>query len=217
MDEAAVGGDMDRGPQTDPSGDVEDVPSVPQGRAARRRQRARWKKNQRRAVVATAVALVGGGLTLASTNRQSSDQTQAATAPTVPGANAPEEQAAQDAQPTSTQPDAHRSSPTPPTRSSAPEGTQRRYTTASLYGTPPKAQSDASAPPRTTVSDPQPQSIATPSGSTVSDTTDTVNTTPTQTPAPATTSGTDSGTSQARTEPTTTSPQEICLLVLCLG
>ncbi|MET9956171.1 hypothetical protein ABZ135_32150 [Streptomyces sp. NPDC006339] len=35
------------------------------GRAARRRQRARWKKHQRRALAATAVALVGGGLTIA--------------------------------------------------------------------------------------------------------------------------------------------------------
>ncbi|WP_435833245.1 SCO2400 family protein [Streptomyces chengbuensis] len=36
-----------------------------QGRAARRRQLARWKKHRRRAAAATAVALVGGGLTIA--------------------------------------------------------------------------------------------------------------------------------------------------------
>ncbi|MFI1468983.1 hypothetical protein [Streptomyces wuyuanensis] len=36
-----------------------------QGRAARRRQLARWKKHRRRAAAATAVALVGGGLTVA--------------------------------------------------------------------------------------------------------------------------------------------------------
>ncbi|MEU2264305.1 hypothetical protein ABZ557_29450 [Streptomyces sp. NPDC019645] len=35
------------------------------GRAARRRQLARWKKHRRRAAAATAVALVGGGLTIA--------------------------------------------------------------------------------------------------------------------------------------------------------
>ncbi|QNP75387.1 hypothetical protein IAG44_42295 [Streptomyces roseirectus] len=51
------------------------------GRAARRRQRERWKKTQRRALVATAVALVGGGLTVASMNRQTPDRTQAASAP----------------------------------------------------------------------------------------------------------------------------------------
>ncbi|MFE2595648.1 hypothetical protein ACFXCZ_03945 [Streptomyces sp. NPDC059396] len=38
---------------------------VTEGRAARRRELARWKKQRRRAVVASTVALVGGGLTLA--------------------------------------------------------------------------------------------------------------------------------------------------------
>ncbi|MET9911783.1 hypothetical protein ABZZ74_34110 [Streptomyces sp. NPDC006476] len=61
--------------------DMEDVPSAPAGRAARRRQRARWKKNQRRAVVATAVALVGGGLTVASMDRGSGDHSQASAGP----------------------------------------------------------------------------------------------------------------------------------------
>lgn len=44
---------------------VEGTTASGQGRAARRRQLARWKKHRRRAVVATAVALVGGGLTVA--------------------------------------------------------------------------------------------------------------------------------------------------------
>ncbi|MEU3513105.1 hypothetical protein ABZ733_35680 [Streptomyces longwoodensis] len=70
--------DHARGPDT---GDVSDAPPAPQGRAARRRQRVRWKKSQRRAVVATAVALVGGGLTLASLDRHAPDRTQAAAAP----------------------------------------------------------------------------------------------------------------------------------------
>ncbi|MET8898163.1 SCO2400 family protein [Streptomyces albogriseolus] len=55
------------------------------GRAARRRQLARWKKTQRRALVATAVALVGGGITLASTDRGGNDRAQAATAPDLHG------------------------------------------------------------------------------------------------------------------------------------
>ncbi|MFD3734293.1 hypothetical protein [Streptomyces sp. NPDC058632] len=59
--------------------------SAPTGRAARRRQLTRWKKTQRRALVATAVAFVGGGLTLASTDRGSGDRAQAATAPEVSG------------------------------------------------------------------------------------------------------------------------------------
>ncbi|MFB8244404.1 hypothetical protein ACFC5X_05030 [Streptomyces sp. NPDC055952] len=53
----------------------------PQGRAARRRQMARWKKNQRRAVVATAVALVGGGLTVAAVHGNGTPGVQAATTP----------------------------------------------------------------------------------------------------------------------------------------
>ncbi|MDX3452166.1 hypothetical protein PV396_09475 [Streptomyces sp. ME02-8801-2C] len=62
--------------------DGPDAPSpAPTGRAARRRQRERWKKTQRKALVATAVALVGGGMTVASLNRQTPDRTQAASAP----------------------------------------------------------------------------------------------------------------------------------------
>lgn len=55
------------------------------GRAARRRQMTRWKKTQRRALVATAVALVGGGLTVSSMDRGSGDSAQAATAPDFKG------------------------------------------------------------------------------------------------------------------------------------
>ncbi|MFI0503350.1 hypothetical protein ACH3WN_10850 [Streptomyces albogriseolus] len=55
------------------------------GRAARRRQLARWRKTQRRALVATAVALVGGGITLASTDRGGNDRAEAATAPDLHG------------------------------------------------------------------------------------------------------------------------------------
>ncbi|MYR61023.1 hypothetical protein GTY54_33965, partial [Streptomyces sp. SID625] len=63
--------------------DLPDLPDLPQvrerpGRAARRRQLARWKKTQRRALVATAVALVGGGLTVASMERGGGDRAQAA-------------------------------------------------------------------------------------------------------------------------------------------
>ncbi|QYX78693.1 SCO2400 family protein [Streptomyces akebiae] len=75
--------------------DVEGVPVAPRGRAARRRQLARWKKNQRRAVVATAVALVGGGLTVMSMDRQSTDRTQAATAPDAESLGSVEEQRSQ--------------------------------------------------------------------------------------------------------------------------
>ncbi|MEG8280211.1 SCO2400 family protein [Streptomyces sp. AHA2] len=62
-------------------GAIEGSVGRPQGRAARRRQMARWKKNQRRAVVATAVALVGGGLTVAAVNGNATPGVQAATTP----------------------------------------------------------------------------------------------------------------------------------------
>ncbi|MGW1410335.1 SCO2400 family protein [Streptomyces sp. NPDC002403] len=56
---------------------------APQGRAARRRQLARWKKHRRRAVLASTVALVGGGLTLAvlPSRPSTAHSTQASTAP----------------------------------------------------------------------------------------------------------------------------------------
>ncbi|GAA4002098.1 SCO2400 family protein [Streptomyces plumbiresistens] len=222
--EVAAGGGMDEVPQSDPSGGPEGGPIAPQGRAARRRQRARWKKNQRKAVVATAVALIGGGLTLASMDRQSGDRTQAAMAPKDPAMGGVEEQAAQDARPTSTQPDIQRSSPTPPTQSPASDHPDRQQATASLPTTPPNTRPDAAAPPRTTeMSQPQPQTTAPSSDGTVSDSTDTADATPAQTPAPAATAAaggsdaTDSGTSPASTAPTTTSPSQVCLLVLCIG
>ena len=116
-DEAAVAADLEEAPQTDPYGDIEGATPAPQGRAARRRQMARWKKNQRRAVVATAVALVGGGLTVASMDRQSAARAQAATAPDVETMGTADEQATEQPRPSSTQPETHVSSHTPPAQS----------------------------------------------------------------------------------------------------
>ncbi|MFM9692152.1 SCO2400 family protein [Streptomyces europaeiscabiei] len=96
--------------------DVEGVPAAPQGRAARRRQVARWKKNQRRAVVATAVALVGGGLTVLGMDRQSTDRTQAATAPDAESLGSVEEQGSQRGRTPATETDdARRTADTPTT------------------------------------------------------------------------------------------------------
>ncbi|KFG01953.1 hypothetical protein IQ62_04435 [Streptomyces scabiei] len=96
--------------------DVEGVPAAPQGRAARRRQVARWKKNQRRAVVATAVALVGGGLTVLGMDRQSTDRTQAATAPDAETLGSVEEQGSQRGRTPATETDdARRTADTPTT------------------------------------------------------------------------------------------------------
>ncbi|MDX3777389.1 SCO2400 family protein [Streptomyces europaeiscabiei] len=96
--------------------DVAGVPAAPQGRAARRRQVARWKKNQRRAVVATAVALVGGGLTVLGMDRQSTDRTQAATAPDSESLGSVEEQGSQRGRTPATETDdARRTADTPTT------------------------------------------------------------------------------------------------------
>ncbi|MDH6626251.1 hypothetical protein M2271_004068 [Streptomyces sp. LBL] len=245
-DETAVGVGVESAPSSDASGHFDGVSPLPEGRAARRRQRARWKKNQRRAVVATAVALVGGGVTLASMDRQSGDRTQAAAAPKGPDMGTLAEQTLQDGRPTSPQPDAHRSSPTAPVQSPAPDLPRQQYSTDSVRTTP-SAQPDAAAPPRAGVrSTAQPQSTAPSSGATAPDRTDPAHTTvtqPTQTPAPAATGGTDngngntngntntndsgsgsgktgetgSGASQATPPSAATSPSEICLLVLCIG
>lgn len=62
-----------------------------QGRAARRRQLARWKKYRRRAVAATAFALVGGTVTatLLQNNRPATAHAQASTSPDPETVSAP--------------------------------------------------------------------------------------------------------------------------------
>ncbi|WP_443071708.1 SCO2400 family protein [Streptomyces sp. WMMC940] len=62
-----------------------------QGRAARRRQLARWRKHRRRAAAATAVALVGGGLTFAalSNGKPSASHAQASAPPEPASAATP--------------------------------------------------------------------------------------------------------------------------------
>ncbi|MEU6351894.1 hypothetical protein ABZ896_21535 [Streptomyces sp. NPDC047072] len=95
----------------DPYDGTEGLPVSPTGRAARRRQRERWKKTQRRALVATAVALVGGGLTVASMERQSTDRTQAASAPDREVMGGAEDVAVEPASDTATTPGTHQSTP----------------------------------------------------------------------------------------------------------
>ncbi|MFJ6386492.1 hypothetical protein ACIQJT_02670 [Streptomyces sp. NPDC091972] len=111
---------------TDPgvaSEDVVDGPVVTEGRAARRRQRARWKKSQRKAVVATAVALVGGGLTVTAMSQQSDTRTQAATSPDSRAMGMAELPTSDDAQPAATPATAQRPSTATP---AAKTGAHRR-------------------------------------------------------------------------------------------
>ncbi|MEU0966834.1 hypothetical protein ABZ357_15965 [Streptomyces sp. NPDC005917] len=187
------------------------VSSASLGRAARRRQRARWKKNQRRAVVATAVALVGGGLTVASLDRQSTDRAQAATAPDNAPMGVADEQATEPTPAASTPTGRHRApDPTPSARSTATANTPHEQIAGTPRATPTPRQLTA-APPRSAAASPaQPQAAA--SGATA---TATVPSQPAATPTP--TAGGNTQTPTASPAPTATSPSGLCLLVLCIG
>ncbi|WP_236068026.1 SCO2400 family protein [Streptomyces brasiliscabiei] len=127
--------DVDAHADADPDVDLDGVPVAPQGRAARRRQMARWKKNQRRAVVATAVALVGGGLTVMGMDRQSTDRTQAATAPDAESLGSVEEQGSQGGRTSSaTETDDTRRTPDAPTTWTPSGDTSRDRSTANRSG-----------------------------------------------------------------------------------
>ncbi|MFF7314108.1 hypothetical protein [Streptomyces sp. NPDC008137] len=230
-------------PDTDPSDGhgsagtaaADDYQAPQQGRAARRRQLARWKKNQRRAVVATAVALVGGGLTVAAMKGDAKPGVQAATAPedTTMGGAAGEAPAY--TEPTSSQYETPRTSPTtPPQAGRASRHQQPRA--ADPRTTPKDTRTDAAATPRELP-------LTTPrQRTTVPDTVDTVTgtagssaskaTEPTTPPASET--GTDSRQPASPTTPppaasptptapsgsssdSDSKPKELCLLVICLG
>jgi hypothetical protein len=218
-DEAAGEADLEEAPQTDPYGDVEGAPPAPRGRAARRRQMARWKKNQRRAVVATAVALVGGGLTVAGMDRHSAGRAEAATAPDITTMGTADEQATEQPPASSVQPERHRSSPTPPAQSPVAELTRRQSAAALPHGTSQSARPLAAASPDPTATSvtsavSQPRSVSPSSVVAVPDHAGTgANQTSTSTGA----DDTAPGTPQANPSPAATSPSHLCLLVVCLG
>ncbi|GGV08622.1 hypothetical protein GCM10010275_56340 [Streptomyces litmocidini] len=221
LDEMPVGAVLRGTSGSDAPAELVDASTSSEGRAARRRQRARWRKNQRRAVVATAVALVGGGLAMGGTDRQSGDRAQAATAPQDPGADAVEEQQT----PPPVRPGARRASAapsTPPVESSVPHRPRRQYATASLRTTPSAARTHGAAPlPRTEPPAPKPQSTSPASPAPTPPPTRTgTGTADTSAQPPATTDATGSPNQEPTTRPDTTpastSPSEICVLVLCL-
>ncbi|MEU3984845.1 hypothetical protein AB0F77_33085 [Streptomyces sp. NPDC026672] len=211
-----------------PDVDAEDASAVGTGRAARRRQLARWKKNQRRAVVATAVALVGGGLTVASMDRGSGHRAQATSAPdnrSMGGA----EDAAPDAAPgpvfaSPATPAAGRPGhEAPGDRTTAPGVPHQRTVSPGqaagqpggvpLTGTRPDG-AVTPFPARSTV--PHQQS-ATPPPAAQDPTQSTPSAPPQQsdnTPPPS--GGTDPGTPQTTPPPASTDPAQLCVLVLCL-
>ncbi|WP_454433947.1 SCO2400 family protein [Streptomyces sviceus] len=130
-----------------PSEDVADAPVVAEGRAARRRQRVRWKKNQRKAVVATAVALVGGGLTVSAMNQQSHTRTQASTSPDNRSMGVAELPTSDDGLPASTPATARQASTTTP---SAKVGSHRRTVDSESTTTRTSAHTDSAASPTPT-------------------------------------------------------------------
>ncbi|MFF9485879.1 hypothetical protein [Streptomyces sp. NPDC014676] len=245
---AVIGGRTVPGPATATAPEAAATPPAPRpasvststgtGRAARRRQLVRWKKTQRRALVATAVAFVGGGLTLASLDRGGTDHAQAATAPDLRGMGGAEEPADRYDDPAAS-PD--RTDPSP----SADDRRGRTDTeTAPAPTTPSGTRTDGGAVPETTApsqprtaspdsvsrsgsrsdTEPEQESVSgagSPSGS------GTV--TPSTSPPPATGSGDgDGGTDQgdgsrpapsAPSTPPAAEPdsERLCLLVICLG
>ncbi|CAL9331026.1 hypothetical protein SUDANB105_00073 [Streptomyces sp. enrichment culture] len=216
--------ELDPGTSAASSADAEGVPPVQQGRAARRRQLARWKKNKRRAAVATAVAIVGGGLSVVAMDRHTTDRAQAATAPDNHSMGKAQEQVPQ---PTATPPTS-RTDDRPsraPAEAQAPSADAARQqphaapvsATPPIAGhtftPPPNAQPAAAAPPlAVTARDPQQQTTDQPptahdGGGTAAQ----------QPAAPASPGDTDAGVPETAPAPASTEPAQVCLLVLCLG
>lgn len=229
-EEPAAGSD----PAEVPSDDVTDAPVAAEGRAARRRQRARWRKNQRKAVVATAVALVGGGLTVSAMNQQSNVRTQAATSPDNRSMGVAELPTSDDALPAATPAKAQKASTTTPSKSVA---SHRRTGDAASTTTRSSVHTDSAATPtptattasqsnsRTTLS----TSVA--AGADTGDTTGSTGTTTTtteQTPSSTATDSTtttntgtssnSSQTSQTTSSSSATDPSGLCVLnLLCIN
>ncbi|MFE9025695.1 hypothetical protein ACFYOA_05415 [Streptomyces iakyrus] len=225
--------DADADTVTDTAADTaEGFEARPQGRAARRRQLARWKKNQRRAVVATAVALVGGGLTVAAMNGNAKPGVQAATTPqdTTMGGSVGE--APTDAEPTSRQADTPRSEATPTAPSHADRASRHQQSRAvDPRTTPAGTRTDAAAAPRelplTTA--PRRKTVTDTGDTATGDAASTASNATEPTTAPAAGSGSDAqqptspstpppaATTPPETSPSDTKPKELCLLVICLG
>lgn len=200
---------------TGSSGSDEQAVHAVQGRAARRRQMVRWKKSRRRAAVATAFALVGGGLSVSALSSGSSNtETEAASAQDV----SPQTETPTDAPDSSyARPDdggsrhsgTHRATPSSP---------QRQTTVATASPSP----TVTTSPPRHTAATSQATATATPTPpptTAVTHKTYGHNTSPTasQTSAPTPTNSPGTDTSTASPTSTTSSPAEVCLLIVCVG
>ncbi|MGC0330665.1 hypothetical protein RKD23_003655 [Streptomyces sp. SAI-170] len=192
-------------------------PSTRPGRAARRRQLARLKKHKRRAAVATAVALVGGGLTLASLDRGTPARAQAAAAPDDRPMGGVDLQAPDHTPQPVSSPAATQRAPRPSVPAEAPAAPAE--VTTPRVGVPVQRHAPAAAPQQRDI--PQSSTVTTPR--TPPPSTPTVEpTAPTAPEAPATQPPEASAPPTEPTEPTQptgeqTDPAKVCLLVLCLG
>ncbi|MFH9086727.1 hypothetical protein [Streptomyces sp. NPDC017673] len=217
--------EQDTGSAAGPTADTAGISPARPGRAARRRQLARLKKHQRRAMVATAFALVGGGLSLATMDRHTTSQAQAATAPDDRSMGAAKERVGTEpAQPAPRAPQApeHRAPSTAPVRHAPISATPRHQTVPVTPGTAPQVSRPDTVPsPRPAVTS-APRQRTTTAGSsdgTASTTRPAPGRTDTATPpapAPAT-GGTEPDTTGTAPAPAATTPTQLCLLGLCLG
>jgi hypothetical protein len=178
-----------------------------QGRAARRRQMAHWKKHRRRAAAATAVALIGGGLTVSAVQNASTNGS--ATAESAPESLAPvaDPTSAVPSNPIVWQASTHAAA-TPSAQPTTPRAVRSTATT----------HPDAVTTTRATrVSSPS-QSTTPPSthGSVTSSYTPSTVTSQTSASASATSSPA-AATSTPSPTASTTSPTHLCLLILCVG
>ncbi|MFF9364152.1 SCO2400 family protein [Streptomyces griseoluteus] len=213
------------------------------GRAVRRREQSRWRNTRRRAALATAVALVGGGLTLAAAlNHQPADRTRptAAQGEQPMGGTGPEATAGLPV-PTASPTGRPTAAPsTPPHTSAKPPAAPRSTTPTPRKATPKAAKPSPSASPSThpysrpllpLPHDPAPVSTTpltpprqSPTPTKPTPSTDATTPTPAErtdppssTPsAPQSPAPTDSH-SPAAAPSTSPSPSHVCLLVLCLG
>ncbi|MET8572784.1 hypothetical protein [Streptomyces sp. NPDC004783] len=217
-DDVAVRKEAELGPGTTtvaPAGVEGARPSGP-GRAARRRQLARWKKNKRRAAVATAVAIVGGGLTVATLEGHSTDRARAATAPDDRSMGVAQERVPDRDQPAPAPPAGDRPSRTgSPVRAPGTATARQQPRATAASPAPTNDRSAEAAPPRpVTPSEPAPRTTAPqPSAPSAPDSSGTAAQPPA---APPATDRPETGASQGDPVPETTSPTEVCLLVLCL-
>lgn len=225
VDDAAAGEseDGDGGTGDATAGGYEGAAPDGLGRAARRRQLARWKKYRRRAAAATALALVGGGLTASLLqNKPSAGHTQAAGSPHPESVGTPR---TVNTGASSKEPDGHPSSRQHERRPSRAAGRQQ----PTVASTPPAAP----ATPRPTATHTAPRHTATPHAAPhVTSAPATAHddhggaAAPRVTPSPSTTRpGTDnppatstSPSSPGPTAPTADPTSPVCLLgVVCVG